>query len=156
MKEPERALLLSIRPHYAESIMNGTKRAEVRRQRPSVEPGTPAIIYATQPVAAVIGSARITQIHQGTPAEIWASHHHQMHLSRDEYDDYLSGAATAHVLILADPRPLSAPITLKEMRAASSFRPPRSYQFVTAPVLRKMVNGHPSGEPLLSLLSPQA
>ena len=154
MNYPERALLLSIRPRYAESIMNGAKCAEIRRQRPGATPGMPAIIYATQPVAAVIGSARITQILHGPPADIWASYHQQINISRDEYDTYLSGAETAHVLILTDPRRLSVPITLSDMRAASSFHPPRSYQFVTPIALRRLVNGHPSGNSLLDLLAP--
>lgn len=152
MKEQDHVLLLSIRPRYAESILNGTKLAEIRRQRLNVQPGTPVIIYATQPIAAVVGSARIAEVCQGAPADVWADYHTQMDVSRDEFDDYLTGAVTAHILILKDIQRLRAPLTLAEMRATTAFHPPRSYRYVTPKILRELVNGHPSGDLLLDLL----
>ena len=152
MKDQDRALLLSVRPRYAESIMNGTKLAEIRRQRPGVQPGTPVIIYATQPIAAVVGSARVANVHHGRPADVWTDHHTQMGITRDEFDDYLAGTNTAHVLVLTDAQRLHAPLTLAEMRATAGFHPPRSYRFVTRNLLHELVNGHPGGDSLLDLL----
>ncbi len=152
MKEQDHVLLLSIRPRYAESILNGTKLAEIRRQRLNVQRGTPVIIYATQPTAAVVGAARIAEVCQGAPADVWADYHTQMDVSRDEFDDYLTGAVTAHILILKDIQRLRAPLTLAEMRATTAFHPPRSYRYVTPKILRELVNGHPSGDLLLDLL----
>jgi len=152
VKQHERALLLSVRPRYAESIMNGSKTAEIRRQRPSVELGAPVIIYATQPVAAVVGSARIVDVHHGSPSDVWADHHDALGISQDEFDDYVAGVRAAYVLTLDEVLRLAAPLTLDEMRTASGFHPPRSYRYVTRTELGKFVNGHPGGDSLLSLL----
>jgi predicted transcriptional regulator len=152
LSNPEEALLLSVRPQYAELILCGTKRAEIRRQRPSVQPGAPVIIYATLPVGAVIGSARVASLSHGTPPEIWAAHHAEMGISHEAFNEYLTGAASAHVLMLTDAQRLRLPITLHEMRRSSSFHPPHSYRFLSRSDLHAMVNGHPSGQSLLSLL----
>ena len=152
MSQQERALLLSVRPCFAESIMNGSKVAEIRRQRPSIEPGTPVIIYATQPVAAVVGTARLSEVHHGPPDDVWSDYHSFMGVTHEEFDEYLAGAAAAYILMLADVRRLETPLTLSEMRATSGFHPPRSYRYITRASLSVLVNGHPCGDVLLSLL----
>jgi predicted transcriptional regulator len=154
--EQERALLLSIRPRFAESIVAGTKRAEIRRQRLGVQAGTPVIIYATLPVAAVIGTARIAEVTEGTPAEMWALHKTQVGLNRAEFDSYLEGAATACILLLADARRLTTPLTLEQLRTTEAFQPPQSYLYLTRSRLHKLVNGHPGGGPLLDLMPAKA
>ena len=143
---------MSVRPRYAESILTGDKSAEVRRQRPDIRAGTPVIIYATKPVGAVIGTARVDDVHEGSPQELWDRYHDQMALSQDEYDQYLIGAATACILILSGAHRLPYPLTLDDMREAASFQPPRSYRYVNRNALHTLVNGHPGSASLLSLL----
>jgi predicted transcriptional regulator len=145
-------MLLSVRPRYAEAILTGTKNAEIRRQRPGAQPGTPVIIYATKPVGAVVGVAYIDQIIEGSPAELWPLHHHETGVTQDEYDQYLQGSSTAYLLLLDGARRLSRPLTLDEMRETATFQPPRSYRYVNHSTLRTLVNGHPAGTTLLSLL----
>lgn len=152
MTEHERAILLSVRPRYASSILAGTKKAEIRRQRPDVEPGTPVIIYATKPVGAVIGTASIDRICEGTPDHLWQQHHDQMEVTKREYDDYLNGMSTAYVLLLTGAVRLVKPLTLDDMRETAAFQPPRSYRYVNHSTLKTLVNGHPAGPALLSLL----
>jgi len=150
--EHDRAMLLSVRPRFAESILAGTKRVEIRRQRPGVQPGTPVIIYATKPVAAVVGTALIDRVYEGSPSDLWVDYHPQMGVTRREFDEYLDGAATAYVLMLTSAQRLSSPLTLDDMRESAAFQPPRSYRYLNHSTLRKLVNGHPGGDSLLSLL----
>lgn len=145
-------MLLSVRPRYAESILAGAKRAEIRRQRPGVTPGTPVIIYATKPVGAVIGTATIDQVCKGTPAELWASHHRETGVTHEEFNLYLSGRSTAYLLLLSGACRLPTPLTLDDMRESADFQPPRSYRYLNHATLRALVNGHPARAPLLSLL----
>lgn len=153
MTEHDRAILLSVRPRYAQSIIAGAKRAEIRRQRPSVEPGTPVIIYATRPLGAVIGTATIGRVCEGRPADLWEQHHPVMGVTRDEFDQYLQGLSMAYVLMLDGARRLSSPLTLADMRESANFQPPRSYRYVGQSALRTLVNGHAAGATLLSLLA---
>ena len=151
MTDHERVLLLSVRPHYAESILAGTKRAEIRRQRPGTPPGTPVIIYATKPVAAVIGTARIDHIQAGSPAELWDQYNGVMDVTEPDYAEYLDGVDTAYVLLLSQARRIAPLLSLDEMRQTAAFQPPRSYRYVNQPALRALVNGHASGASLLAL-----
>jgi predicted transcriptional regulator len=148
----DRAMLLSVRPRYAESILAGTKCAEIRRQRPGILPGTPVIIYATKPLGAVIGTANIDRVCEGTPADLWDQYHQEMGVSQEEFDQYLSGLSTAYLLLLSGASRLVSPLTLDDMRKSADFQPPRSYRYVNHSTLRALVNGHPAGNPLLSLL----
>jgi predicted transcriptional regulator len=51
--------LISIRPGYANAILDGTKTIELRRRVPELVSGTRLWIYATRPTAAVVGVAPI-------------------------------------------------------------------------------------------------
>lgn len=152
MTDHDRAMLLSVRPRYAESILVGAKRAEIRRKRPGVMPGTPLIIYATKPLGAVIGTANIDEVCEGTPADLWDQYQQHVAVSQEEFDQYLIGTSTAYLLLLSGARRLSVPLTLDNMRESADFQPPRSYRYVNHNTLCALVNGHPAGTPLLSLL----
>jgi predicted transcriptional regulator len=145
-------MLLSVRPRHAESILAGTKHAEIRRQRPGILPGTPVIIYATKPLGAVIGTANIDRVCEGTPTDLWEAYHREVGVSQEEFDQYLSGKSTAYLLLLSGASRLTTPLTLHDLRESAHFRPPRSYRYVNHDALRALVNGHPAGTPLLSLL----
>jgi len=148
----ERAMLLSVRPRFAESILAGAKRAEIRRLRPAVRPGTPVIIYATRPLAAVVGTARIDHVCHGTPSTLWTEYSSQMGVTQQEFDRYLHGLSTAYLLILTDVDRLTYPLTLEDMRETAAFQPPRSYRYLDRNAIRALVNGHQGGGHLLSLL----
>ena len=145
-------MLLSVHPRYAESILAGTKRAEIRRQRPGIFPGTPVIIYATKPLGAVIGTAIIDQVCEGIPTDLWNQYHSEMGVTQEEFELYLSGISTAYVLLLSGASRLVSPLTLDDMRESADFQPPRSYRYVNHSTLRTLVNGHPARTSLLSLL----
>jgi predicted transcriptional regulator len=152
MYEHERALLLSVRPHFAESILAGFKTAEIRRQRPDVHPGTLVIIYATKPLGAIVGTARIAEVTEGEPNELWALHQDRVGISRAEFDGYLENAATGYILLLEQVQRLVPLLTLEEMRAATAFQPPQSYRYVNQKMLRNLVSGHPERDSLLTML----
>ncbi len=145
-------MLLSVHPRYAESILTGTKRAEIRRQRPGVLPGTPVIIYATKPLGAVIGTAIINQVCAGTPTDLWDQYHLEMGVTQEKFELYLGTISTAYVLLLSGARRLISPLTLDDMRESADFQPPRSYRYLNHSTLRTLVNGHPARTSLLSLL----
>jgi predicted transcriptional regulator len=149
----ERAMLLSVRPRFAESILAGAKRAEIRRLRPAARPGTPVIIYATRPLAAVVGTACIDSVCHGAPSVLWEQYQSQVGVTQQEFNQYLHGVSTAYLLILGNMQRLTSPLTLEDMReTTAAFQPPRSYRYLDKNALRTLVNGHPGGVHLLSLL----
>ncbi|WP_316745453.1 ASCH domain-containing protein [Streptomyces sp. MK7] len=152
MNTPQRALLLSLHPRFATAILTGDKTVELRRQRVAVPPGTPVIIYATSPVMALTGTARLTGVDTAAPGPIWRRHHTSCGISKAEYTAYMDGATHASALLLEAPRPLSSPVPLDHLRATSAFHPPQSYRYLTTEALQQLVAGHDAADELLDQL----
>ena len=94
-------VLISIRPHYAEAILSGDKTVELRRRIPAIDLGTRLWIYATQPVRAVVGSAVVDEVIEGSPAHIWERYMDRVAIDRCEYDEYFSGKDRAFGIVLS-------------------------------------------------------
>ncbi len=125
---PERALLLALRPRFASAILDGTKTVELRRRPVNAVPDSFVVLYASAPVMAVVGTARLRTVDIVDAATAWARHNHHLGLTRHEFDTYLDGA-TAHLLHLTQPRRLNHPLPLDELRAGG-FQPPQSFRYV--------------------------
>ncbi|WP_154661006.1 ASCH domain-containing protein [Microvirga lotononidis] len=87
--------IISIHPRFAEAILAGSKKVELRRRIPNLEAGTLLWIYATVPVKAVVGSAIIASIIRDTPEEIWNTYSQHSAIDRDEFDRYFEGTTEA-------------------------------------------------------------
>ena len=127
-----RTLVLSLRPRYAHAILDGTKTVELRKRRVAASPGTDLILYATTPMRAVVGTARL----QGTilcePEAAWREHAASLGLERHEFERYLAGVTMACLLLLENVRRLQRPLSLAELTRTDSFRPPQSYRYVSS------------------------
>ena len=152
MDKLDRALLLSVRPRFADSILAGTKTAEIRRQRPAVRPRALVIIYATKPLGAIVGTARILNLSEGSPDDMWREHQASVGVTKEELDNYLTGTETAYILKLDNIQRLEPLLTLEQIRAATSFQPPQSYRYVTSTILESFVTDHPDSGSLLTML----
>ncbi|WP_232838648.1 hypothetical protein [Streptomyces geranii] len=126
---------------------------ELRRQRVAVPPGTPVVLYATSPVMALVGTARVARVDTASPAEVWKQHRAETGISRAEYDTYMDGAAQASALLLESPERLQEPVPLAHLRAGGTFHPPQSYRYIAEDVLRDLVAGHAMANALLDQLS---
>jgi predicted transcriptional regulator len=135
---PDRAMLLSLRQRHASAILAGQKRVEVRRRPVAAPVGTTIVLYATSPVQAIVGTARLAAKLRCSAEEAWEIAWPDLALERDELTDYLLGSA-ASLLWLDDVRPLARAIALAELRAGAPFRPPQSYRYVRAADPRALV-----------------
>ncbi|MFF3689993.1 ASCH domain-containing protein [Streptomyces sp. NPDC002187] len=149
MNELERAMLLSVHPRFANSILDGTKTVEVRRQRVAVPVGTPVMLYATAPTMALVGTARVSAVHIAPPADVWSAHHSATAISREEFDDYMSGASQASAITLEAPTRITDPVPLSALRATADFHPPQSYRYLAGDDLRHMTETYPAADTAL-------
>ena len=94
--------LISIKPKYAQAILDGTKTVELRRRIPFVRRGTTLWIYATRPRSAIVGSAVIDEIIEGSPTEIWDKCMDRTAVTRCEFDEYFVGTERALALVLSN------------------------------------------------------
>jgi predicted transcriptional regulator len=128
----ERAVLLSLRPRFAQAILSEEKTIELRRTRVNTQPGSLVILYSSSPARAVVGTATLSRVEVGTPYQLWEHVRVLCGLSRDEYDSYFHGAKLACGLHLHNIKAFSAPIPLAELRLRVGVEPPQSFRYLTA------------------------
>lgn len=127
----ERALLLSIRPAFADAILRQEKTIELRRTRLHVPAGTRVVLYSSTPVKSIVGVATLTAIEEGSPEELWQTTAERSALERPEYDEYFRGARRAFGLHLSDVTRLHSPVPLSTLRATYGVEPPQSFRYLT-------------------------
>ena len=126
-------LIISVRPKFADAIVDGRKTIEVRRKRPSVQPGTLGLVYSSSPVQAVVGSFRVDRILSGTPDELWQTARQGACISKQDFDSYFTGADFGHAIVVSCGKRLPTPIKLTNLRAVwPGCMPPRSYGYLVA------------------------
>jgi predicted transcriptional regulator len=156
MNDHDRALLLSLRPRFADSILSGNKSVELRRQRITPEPGTPVILYASAPTMGIVGTARIADAQVAAPDDVWEQFHERLGLTYEEFALYLAGATQASALELTAINPLPDALPLAHLRATVAFSPPQSYRYLAQTTLQRLVTGHPAAGRLLDHLRAEA
>ncbi|GGT50145.1 ASCH domain-containing protein [Actinomadura citrea] len=124
-----RPLLLSLKPRFADAILNGSKTVELRRQRVSAQAGTLIYIYASSPVMALVGTVDLREVVVANPADIWERFQDQVGVTEREFRSYYESIETASALLLKNPRIWSESISLAQLRDLGSFHPPQSYRY---------------------------
>lgn len=122
-----RVALLSIRPQYANEILAGRKRVEFRR-RPLPDDVTQVVIYATAPVARVVGAFRVEAIDSTTPSDAWRHYHQVGGIGQEAFDAYYDGTDAAHVIRIRDVQAVESPFPLSDVD--ESLRPPQSFTYL--------------------------
>lgn len=140
--DSNKALLLSIRPRYADQIFSGTKRIELRRRRPRVGTGDLVFVYASSPTMALVGAFEVADVIEGKPASIWRQWHAQAGIDKSDFDNYFAGREVGFGLVIANAWQLPIPVNLAALRQKqSNFRPPQSFHYVPIERLRRL-GGH--------------
>jgi predicted transcriptional regulator len=132
--DTSRRLLISVRPRFANAILDGSKTVELRRTPPRLAIPTQALIYASSPTMALVGTCNVVRVVSHTPWGLWCKYGKQTGVSYEEYQEYFVGAPVAFGLILTDPIFLDHPVSLRRLRSAwRNFQPPQSFRYVTIP-----------------------
>lgn len=130
----ERALFISIKPQYANAILEGRKTVELRRTRPNLPDGSLVILYSSTPTRAVVGWAQLSGVREGTPLEIWNQYGHAAAIDEPEYDIYFDGTEQAFALELNGVVTAAQQVPLSVIRSIG-IQPPQSWRYVPAEVI---------------------
>jgi predicted transcriptional regulator len=122
------ALLLSIKPRYADSIFNGSKTVELRRVRPQIGAGGLVMVYVSSPRCSLEGAFEVAEVTAAAPAMLWRLVGKNAGVTREEFDDYFIGRDIGYGISIRRAWKLS-PVSLARLRA-SKLRPPQSYYYV--------------------------
>jgi predicted transcriptional regulator/N-acetylglutamate synthase-like GNAT family acetyltransferase len=122
-------LLMSVKPEFAERIMQRKKTVELRRKFSTRWIGHRINIYASAPVMGLIGEARIAGVVAGKPDVIWERFHEQVGCSRAEFNTYATGTDELYAIELDDVRPYRNGLSLVQMShlVKEHLTPPQSY-----------------------------
>ena len=129
--DQNRMVVLSLKPRFAEAILAGAKTVEFRRTTPKIEVPTRALLYATTPVRALLGTCIVTEVRSASLPLLWREHGSQGMLGYSEFQRYFEGLAAGTALTLTQPQSLSCKIPLQDLRAKPrGFQPPQSFAYV--------------------------
>jgi predicted transcriptional regulator len=149
------ALFLSIQPQYAQRIMAGQKRVELRRVRPRIPKGTVLLIYVSSPVKALQAISTVRNITEASPDDLWRQVSQAAGVTRSEFNDYFDGTHTGFAIHFGEVQRLSRPLALSELREVwPDFNPPQVYQYFTereVANLLKLVKSNQSSDAIAPL-----
>jgi predicted transcriptional regulator len=126
-----RMLMLSIRPAHSEKILRGEKTVELRRLRPDVRQGDTLFVYASAPVSAVVGTAKVTGVKCHHPSHLWKLVRSACALTYGEFKQYFDGADCGYAISLSTARRAERPLSLRQIQAVCpAFRAPQGYRYL--------------------------
>jgi predicted transcriptional regulator len=130
------ALLLSIKPRYADAIFARHKRVELRRVKPRVGSGDLVLVYVSSPRCALEGAFEVERVIEAAPSTLWGHVSQNAGITRAEFNEYFGERATAYAIVVRRVWRLT-PVSLSTMRKAK-IRPPQSYQYLDMPTAARL------------------
>jgi predicted transcriptional regulator len=124
-----RAVLLSIKPKYADLILVGSKTVELRRSWPSNDVGV-MIIYSSAPVQRLTGVALIKEIRECDFETLWkVSLAHGGGVTYEELQEYIDNKKLVYGVMLG--RVVPAEILVDPKTLFPNFTPPQGFMYLS-------------------------
>jgi predicted transcriptional regulator len=123
-------VLLSVKPEYAQAILDGTKTFEFRRTIFRREHVTRVVLYASHPVSKVVGEFTIAGVLTMSPSRLWKATVGRGGVKRAFFDEYFAGKDEGHALEVASVLEYPQPLDLREHFGLA--RPPQSFCYLRA------------------------
>jgi len=146
-KQPSgRAVLLSIKPRYADLILAGTKRVELRRSWPGTDIGV-MVLYSSAPIQKLVGLAFIDRIEECDFETLWAlADARGGGVTYDELKTYVEGKRTAFGVMINRVKIAEVQVDPKDL--FPDFTPPQSFLYLGPSDFRRVMWAmFPSEEP---------
>lgn len=126
----KQSVLLSIRPRFAESILNGSKTYELRRRFPNLQPGTTVYLYASSPTKAIVGSFISADVLFASVIELWRRLRPQLAIEANEFTTYFQGVTEGVAIPATEVTRYVEPISLDVMRREMKIEPSQSFRYL--------------------------
>ena len=127
------AILLSVRPQYANQIFEGKKKVELRRICPKhIKKGDLVLIYVSSPVKSLCGAFKVDKVVEKNLPELWRAVKGKAGTSRKEFNQYYKGVSVGSAIFFNNVWKLPSPIELQALREERDFQPPQNFRYATA------------------------
>jgi predicted transcriptional regulator len=132
------AILLSVKPQFANLIVEGSKLVELRRTIPAQNVGTIAI-YSSSPVQMIVALAEVKETIEASPSKLWEiSKGNGGGLTKAELIAYFESKKTGFAIMLQNIRVYSRPV--QPSKVFKPFSAPQSFRYLTLKELKKLEN----------------
>lgn len=126
-----RVLLISVRPEFAEKIVNGVKTMELRKCSPNIDSGDLVVIYSTLPEKAIVGTCIVKEIIKKSPIQLWRRYSNKMGIDKKRYFEYFRDTNLAVGIVLTSIDKLDKKLPLDSVRKAiPQFSPPQTFRYL--------------------------
>lgn len=119
-------ILLSIKPQYADAIFHGDKRYEFRRSI-FKQKVTRVVVYATAPVAMVIGEFTIEDILHDDVERLWESTQPQAGIDRSDFFSYFNKKTKGYAIVIGKVTHYKTP---KSLNSTYGVKAPQSFLYL--------------------------
>ncbi|MDP3103480.1 MAG: ASCH domain-containing protein [Candidatus Methanoperedens sp.] len=121
-------VLLSVKPKYAEKIVEGKKKYEFRRAIFKKQNIEKVYIYSTSPVSKIIATFEIEKILKDSPEKIWKLCQKYAGISKKDFFDYFKNSEMAFAIEIGYVNSFQEPID--PYLIIEDFTPPQSFYYL--------------------------
>ncbi|MDP8239331.1 MAG: ASCH domain-containing protein [Candidatus Hatepunaea meridiana] len=122
-------IILSLHPHFAESILSGKKTVEIRSRFPARRKGALVFFYATHPSQELVGQAVIADVDIKSPIDIWEKYSAEIGCSYEEYKNYCGNRKKMTAIKFENIIPYRNKVSRAQLEVLlqNNLHPPQSY-----------------------------
>lgn len=127
-------VLLSIKPQYANEIINGNKKVEFRKKGFKADINR-VYIYSSMPEGKIIGYFTVSDIIEDHPKKLWEQFADVGCIDKESFTEYYANRDKGYSIKVQDVTVYEKPLNPYEL--IEGFRPPQSFQYVKEEMLKK-------------------
>ena len=136
----KKALLLSIKPRFADAIFSGEKLFELRKVKPRIEANDLVLVYVTSPRCSLEGAFKVGSVIEMPPEKLWSRVKDSCALSKTEFLRYYEGKEIGYAISIADAWQLETSRNLADLRSQAII-PPQGYRYLSAEATGTLMGG---------------
>ena len=106
-----RKILISINPEHVAKILSGEKKFEYRTKAAKKDVDS-LIIYETTPVKRIVAEAKILEVLEMCPEDLWEKTRKNSGISKAFFDEYFQGRSIAYAYRLGEVKVYDNPLEL--------------------------------------------
>jgi len=124
-------VLLSIKPKYANAILNGEKEYEFRKVIFKDRNVEKIYIYSSSPVKKIVGVFIVGDIIEDHPKRIWKRCRNKSGIEKEDFFTYFNGSEKGYAIKIDELEQIEEPIDPRSYN--QNFVPPQSFCYFDMP-----------------------
>jgi predicted transcriptional regulator len=120
-------VLLSVKPEFAQSIFEGTKKYEYRKKIFSRKDIKSIVVYASSPIRMVIGEFEVGDIFHEDIDSLWIRTQAEAGINKDSFLKYFADKSKGYAIEIETKIKYDSPLQLSHLMISS---PPQSFCYL--------------------------